>query len=161
MKRFTFRFQRILEIKERIEDARRAELGEATAVLNRETEQLSALFETQATYQNMSGLPVHQRVDMGLLGVSARYTERLKGEIQEQIGQLEKIKAVVENKRQKLLEATRERRVYEVLKERAEETHRRETNRRERMQLDEVGEQLYARRRSDRVEVEAKELRDA
>ena len=144
-----------------MEDARRAELGEATAVLNRRTEQLSSLFETQVTYQNMSDLPVHQRVDMGLLGVSASYTERLKGEIQEKIEQLEKIKAVVENKRQKLLEATRERRVYEVLKERAEETHRRETNRRERMQLDEVGEQLYARRRSDRVEVEAKELRDA
>ena len=144
-----------------MEDARRAELGEATAVLNRRTEQLSSLFETQVTYQNMSDLPVHQRVDMGLLGVSASYTERLKGEIQEKIEQLEKIKAVVENKRQKLLEAARERRVYEVLKERAEETHRRETNRRERMQLDEVGEQLYARRRSDRVEVEAKELRDA
>ena len=144
-----------------MEDAGRAELGEATAALNREREQLSALYETQATYRNMSGLPVHQRVDTGLLGVSARYTERLKGEVREQIEHIEKIEAVVENKRQKLLEATRERRVYEVLKERAEEEHRREANRRERMQLDEVGEQLYARRGSDRVEIEAKELSDA
>ena len=144
-----------------MEDARRAELGEVTAALNRETEQLSALYETQDTYQKIGGLPVHQRVDTSLLGVIARYTERLKGEIHEQIEHLEKIEAVVENKRQKLLEATRERRVYEVLKERAEEAHRREANRRERMQLDEVGEQLYARRGSDRVKIEAKELRDA
>ena len=144
-----------------MEDAGRAELGEVMAALNREREQLSALYETQATYQNMGGLPVHQRVDTGLLGVSARYTERLKGEVHEQIEHIEKIEAVVENKRQKLLEATRERRVYEVLKERAEEAHRREANRRERMQLDEVGEQLYARRGSDRVEIEAKELSDA
>ena len=144
-----------------MEDAGRAELGEVTAVLNREREQLSALYETQATYRNMSSLPVHQRVDTGLLGVSARYTERLKGEVREQIEHIEKIEAVVENKRQKLLEATRERRVYEVLKERAEEAHRREANRRERMQLDEVGEQLHARRGSDRVEIEAKESRDA
>ena len=43
MKRFTFRFQRILEIKERIEEARRAELGEVTAALNRERQQLLAL----------------------------------------------------------------------------------------------------------------------
>ena len=161
MKRFTFRFQRILEIKERIEDARRAELGEVMAVLNREMEQLSTLYETQATYQNMGDLPVDKRVDTSLLGVSARYTERLKGEIHEQIEHLEKIEAVVENKRQKLLEATRERRVYEVLKERAEKAHRREANRREQIQLDEVGEQIYVRRKSDRVEIEAKELRDA
>ena len=144
-----------------MEYAGRAELGEVTAALNREREQLSALYETQATYRNVGGLPVHQRVDTGLLGVSARYTERLKGEVREQIEHIEKIEAVVENKRQKLLEATRERRVYEVLKERAEEAHRREANRRERMQLDEVGEQLYARRGSDRVEIEAKEIRDA
>ena len=144
-----------------MEDAGRAELGEVTAALNREREQLSELYETQATYRNMGGLTVHQRVDTGLLGVSARYTERLKGEVREQIEHIEKIEAVVENKRQKLLEATRERRVYEVLKERAEEAHRREANRRERMQLDEVGEQLYARRGTDRVEIEAKEIRDA
>ena len=92
-----------------MEDARRAELGEVTAALNREMEQLSALYETQATYRNMGGLPVHQRVDTCLLGVGARYTERLKGEIHEQMEHLEKIEGC-ENKRQKLLEATRERR---------------------------------------------------
>ncbi len=144
-----------------MEDARRAELGEVTAALNREMEQLSALYGTQATYRNMGSFSSEQRVDAGLLGISARYAERLKGEIYEQIEHIKKIEAVVENKRQKLLEATRERRVYEVLKERAEEAHRREANRRERIQLDEVGEQLYARRGSGRVEIEAKELRNA
>jgi len=144
-----------------MEDARRAELGEVTAALNREMEQLSALHGTQATYRNMGSFSGEQRVDAGLLGISARYAERLKGEIYEQIEHIKKIEAVVENKRQKLLEATRERRVYEVLKERAEEAHRREANRRERIQLDEVGEQLYARRGSGRVEIEAKELRNA
>ena len=144
-----------------MEDARRAELGEVTAALNREMEQLSALYGTQATYRNMGSFSSEQRVDAGLLGISARYAERLKGEIYEQIEHIKKIEAVVENKRQKLLEATRERRVYEVLKERAEEAHRREANRRERIQLDEVGEQLYARRGSGRVKIEAKELRNA
>ena len=144
-----------------MEDARRAELGEVTAALNREMEQLSALYGTQATYRNMGSFSSEQRVDAGLLGISARYAERLRGDIDEQIEHIKKIEAVVENKRQKLLEATRERRVHEVLKERAEEAHRREANRRERIQLDEVGEQLYARRGSGRVEIEAKELRNA
>ena len=60
-----------------MEDAQRAELGEVTAALNREMEQLSALYETQYTYRNMGGFSVHQRVDTSLLRVSARYTERL------------------------------------------------------------------------------------
>ena len=144
-----------------MENARRAELGEVTAALNREKAQLSALYGTQANYRNMGSLSSDQRVDAGLLGISARYAERLKGEIYEQIEHIKKIEAVVENKRQKLLGATRERRVYEALKERAEEEHRREANRRERIQLDEVGEQLYARRGSGRVKIEAKELRNA
>lgn len=144
-----------------MEDARRAELGEVTAVLNREMEQLSALYSTQVTYRGMGSFSTEQRVDAGLLGISARYAERLKGEILEQMEYIKKIEAVVEDKRKKLLEATKERRVYEVLRERAEEAHRREANRRERIQLDEVGEQLYARRGNERVEIEEKELRNA
>ena len=93
LKRFTFRFQRILVIKERMEDARRAELGEVTVALNREMEQLSALYGTQATYRNVGSFSSEQRVDAGLLGISARYAERPKGEIYEQIEHIKKIEA--------------------------------------------------------------------
>jgi flagellar FliJ protein len=161
VKRFTFRFQRILEIKERIEEARRAELGEVTAALNRERQQLLVLQTTRGNYLHMGAPALAQRVDTGLMGIGANYTQRLQREIIEQVQHIEKIEALVENKRQKLLEATRERRVYETLKERAEEAHRREANRRERIQLDEVGEQLYARRGNEREEFERKEFRDA
>ena len=157
MKRFTFRFQRILEIKERVEDARRAELGEVLAALNREVEQLAAMRATQNAYRHMGGFSPAQRVDAGLLGIGAHYAQRLEREIDEQQQHVRKIEAIAENKRQKLSEATRERRVYEVLKERAEEAHRREANRQERIQLDEIGEQLYARRGNERAELEAEE----
>ena len=154
MKRFNFRFQRILEIKERIEDARRAELGEVMAVLNKETDQLNALRQTLDSYRLAGRSLPSARINTPLLGINASYLLRLEREIGEQLAHIERIQTVVEDKRQNLLEATRERRVYEILKERAEEAHKNEVNRQERIQLDEIGEQLYARRGSGRVEPE-------
>ena len=93
-----------------------------------------------------------QRVDPALLGINASYLLRLQREIGEQREHLDRVESVVEDKRGKLLEATRDRRVYEILKERAEEEHRREVVRQERIQLDEIGEQLYIRRGSPDAE---------
>ena len=155
MKRFGFRFQRILEIKERIEEARRAELGEVMVVLNRELEQLAAMRGTLNSYRRAGYSQPAARVDAQLLGISASYNLRLEREIGEQLEHVRRIEVVVEDKRKKLLEATRERRVYEILKERAQEAHRREFNRQERIQLDEIGEQLYARREGEHRELDA------
>ena len=136
-----------------MEDARRAELGEVTAALNREMEQLSALYGTQATY--LGSFSSEQRVDAGLLGISARYAERLKGEIYEQIEHIKKIEAVVENKRQKAVGGYARAPGIRSVKRARRGRHRREANRRERIQLDEVGE-YFTRRGSGRVEIEAK-----
>ncbi|MFT5087881.1 MAG: flagellar FliJ protein [Candidatus Latescibacterota bacterium] len=155
MKRFGFRFQRILEIKESIEDARRAELGEVMAVRNRELDQLEAMRGTLNSYRRAGPTFLAARVDAPLLGISASYNLRLEREIGEQLEHVRRIEVVVEDKRKNLLEATRERRVYEILKERAEEAHRSEVNRQQRIQLDEIGEQLYARRENERAKLDA------
>ena len=148
MKRFIFRFQRLLELKERIEDQCKAELGEAMTEFNRELDQLGKLERSFGAYRRAAlGLP-DQRVDVGLLDVNASYFLRLQREIGEQREHLEQMGSVVEDKRGKLLEAARQRRMYEILQERAEEEYQREAMRQERIQLDEIGEQLYVRRGS-------------
>ncbi len=148
MKRFNFRFQRLLELKERIEDQCKAELGEAMAVFNRELDQLGELERSFGAYHRAAlGLP-DQRVDAALLGVNSSYLLRLQREIGEQREHLDQIGSVVEDKRGKLLEAARQRRMYEILQERAQEEYQREAMRQERIQLDEIGEQLYVRRGS-------------
>ncbi len=155
MKRFSFRFQRILEIKERFEDARRAELGEVMAVFNREVDQLNAMQQTLSSYRLAGGSLPAARIDAPLLTINTSYLLRLQREIGEQLDHLKRIEAVVEDKRQNLLAATREKRTYEVLKERAAEAHKSETNRQQRIELDEIGQQLYARRRSERAGADA------
>ena len=152
MRRFDFRFQRLLELKERSEDQRKAELGEVTAVYNREYTKLVELQQSFGAYRRASLALPDQRVDPAHLGITASYLLRLQREIGEQREHLDRVESVVEDKRAKLLQATRERRVYEILKERAEEEHRREVVRQERIQLDEIGEQLYIRRGSPDAE---------
>ena len=152
MRRFDFRFQRLLELKARSEDQRKAALGEVIAVYNRERAKLGELQQSFGVYRRAALALPDQRVDPALLGINASYLLRLQREIGEQHEHLDRVESVVEDKRGKLLEATRERRVYEILKERAEEEHRREVVRQERIQLDEIGEQLYIRRGSPDAE---------
>lgn len=152
MRRFDFRFQRVLDLKESVEEARKAALGEVTAVLNRERELLARMRQSRRQYQQAGNNLPKSRLHPPLLGLNASYLLRLEREIGEQLGHIRRVEAMVEDRRQKLMEATKERRVFEILKEKAWDTHQREAKRQERIQLDEIGEQLYARRGSEGAE---------
>jgi flagellar FliJ protein len=143
VKRFNYRFQRILELKERIEEARKAELGEAVAVLNQEQASLEQLMRTQETYQHLEQPAAPCPVN--LLGLNANYVLRLQREVLIQLERIEGIQRVVDERRSNLIEATKEKRVYEVLRERAESEYKLQRKRYEQEQLDEVGGQLYLR----------------
>ena len=145
MRRFNFRFQRILEIKERMEEVRKIALGEVIAVLNQEQDRLAELQQTQKLYRQASQSLPDVQLDASLLSLNDSYLLRLQREIQEQLERVHQVEEAVEAKRLELMKATKERRVYESLKERAVEDYQREQKRRERIFLDEVGEQLYMR----------------
>jgi len=153
MKRFNFRFQRILKIKERMEEARKIALGKVIAVLNLEQERLADLEQTRMLYRQGGQELLALQLDPSLLSLNVSYLQRLQREIQEQRMRIQQVEKAVEEKRQELMEATKERRVYEILKERAVEDYRREQKRQERIMLDEVGGQLYMRRESQNSEV--------
>lgn len=145
MRRFAFRFQRVLELRLSIEEARKAALGEVLAVLHREQQALADLVDTRRRYQEaarqLPGTPVHP----GLLSLSAAYLLRLQRQVEEQREHISRVEQVVEERRRKLTEATRDRRVFEILKEKAWEAHARDERRRQARQLDEVGQQLHLR----------------
>ena len=152
MRRFGFRFQRVLDLKESLEEARKIALGEVIAVLNREQELLSRMRQTRQQYQQAGGRLPKSQLHPSLLGLNVSYLLRLEREIGEQLEHIRRVEAIVEDRRQKLIEATKERRVFEILKEKAWGTHQRAAKRQERIQLDEIGEQLYVRRGSEGAE---------
>lgn len=152
MRRFDFRFQRILGLKASVEEARKIALGEVIAILNREQELLARMRQTRQQYQQAGNSLPRSRLQPSLLGLNVSYLQRLEREIGEQQVHIRRVEAMVEDRRRKLVQATKERRVFEILKEKAWEAHQREAKRQERIQLDEVGEQLYARRGSEGAE---------
>lgn len=149
MKRFSFRFQRLLEIKLRVEEVRRGALGQAMAALQAEREALQALERRRVEYRqkeaaDRAGMPVET------LRQGVHYDLRLRREIGELAQRMRQLEAVIEERRDQLVEATRQRRVYEILREQAAAEHNRRQKRQERIDLDEIGERLHLRRGSER-----------
>ncbi|MEW6756144.1 MAG: flagellar export protein FliJ [Candidatus Latescibacterota bacterium] len=155
MRRFTFRFQRVLELRLSIEEARKAALGEAMASLYREQQVLAELEETRRRYQEAARLPPGTPLYPGLLALGAAYLQRLRREMEEQRGHIARAEQVVEDRRRRLAEARRERRVFEILRDKAWGEHLREEKRRQGRQLDEVGQQLYHRQEAAAARYEA------
>jgi flagellar export protein FliJ len=146
VKRLRFRFQRLLEIKERLEGVRQRAMGEALTALTREEEVLENLRQTRHRYRQAAQEQPARALDLGLLLLNLSYDQRLQREILVQDDHLRRAAAKVEEERQRLVAARRERRTYEILKEKAAAQHRRLQQRHAQRQLDEVGEQSYLRR---------------
>ena len=146
MKRLRFRFQRLLEIKERLEGVRQRALGEAMRAASLEQESLEGLQQTQFRYRQAAAGQPARALDVGLLRLNLSYDQRLQREIQDQHARLRQAQLRAEEERQRLVAARRERRTYEILKDKATALHRRLQQHQEQRQMDEVGEQGYLRR---------------
>ena len=141
-----FRFQRILELKERVEQTRKAALGEAVAAMEVQRGQLASLVDAKKMHTAAPRAESGKAVDAGLLALDASYGQRLEREIGEQFEEVRQSDVVVDERRTHLLAASKERRVFEILKERVVNEYRRERRRQEKIELDETGAKLHQRR---------------
>lgn len=160
MRRFDFRYQPVLQTKARLEDAEKAGLGEAMGAWHRHLQQLEGLLRTRAHHVQATRKLVQAHLEPGLLAMHAGYLERLDDEIAAQRQRLGQAQHVVDERRARLVEARRQRRVYEILRDNAWHQHRREDRRQQQLHLDEAGERLQARQGRDPVEAEYQEAGD-
>ena len=155
MRRMHFRFQRILELKERVEEARKAALGESVAVLEHERQQLAGMQQLRLDNGAASEQRAQIAGDASLMRLGVDYGQRLERELLEQQKRVRQAQTVVDERRSELIESTKERRVFEVLKDRVATEYQREQRRQERILLDEAGKQIHLRR--DEQLLEARE----
>ena len=141
-----FRFQRILELKERVEEARKGALGQSVAVLEHEKQQLEGLRQLRVDSGAASDLRTQLAGDASLMRLGFAYGQRLEREMLEQQQRVNQAEVVADERRRELIDATVERRVFEVLKERVATEYRREQRRQERILLDEAGKQIHLRK---------------
>lgn len=146
MRQFQFRFQRVYELKERMEDVRRAALGDAVSSLEAEREELRRLDGERGDRREASRGETGQVLHPGLLALASNFGLRLERESGEQNEQVRLAQTVADEKREELMEATRDRKVFEILRDRAAAAHRKKAQRHELRTLDEIGGQLHHRK---------------
>lgn len=144
--KFKFRLATLLRIREATRDQRRGALAEAYRVdelLRGQLEQNENELEQLKSHCRRVVGPGEVNVDR--LAEAQRYELTLRRQEAHILRQREAVAHEIERRRQALIEADREVRVLEKLREKQAESHRREEEYREAKRLDEVAQQQTMR----------------
>lgn len=137
MKRFKFRLQRILDIREQIRDEARQELGRRNAVLAHEESILEGL-ESELLRLNAGENGIVTASELLLTGAYAQRIEKL---IEQQALKVEEARKAVVEAQERYIQANKEAKALEMLKDKRRAEYDHEVLKEEINQLDEVATQ--------------------
>ncbi len=141
MAHFVFRLATLLKVREATRDERREELGkahEAEAILNERKQELDRESREAAAWQSGGSMIGSINVDRLLGGI--RYELVLDAQRQVLAQQEEQLQAEIERRRQNLVEADREVRVLEKLRERQLEEYEHQELLKQQKEMDEIAQ---------------------
>ncbi len=136
MRRFEFSLQKVLDYRQRREEQAISAFAEAQAKLMHEQAVLRKLLIDREECLRRS--PRHQHLEVEMLGVEQTYLSALEGRIEAQRERVAEAEKVLEEKRQALMQAQRERKALERLREKHHEQWRQEMLRIEQKALDDL-----------------------
>ncbi|HID95620.1 MAG TPA: flagellar export protein FliJ [Candidatus Latescibacteria bacterium] len=138
MKRFNFRLQKIMEFRQHKEEAGERELALAKTELGREETKLLRLNHKRDGCRKEILKKNNSKVDVPEILVHYTYLSKLAKEISAQTIQVDKLKDNVEEKRRILLELFKEKKILEALRERDYASYRKDSEKKEQDQMDEL-----------------------
>jgi len=128
VKRFRFNLEKVLELRQHHEQEAKNELGRAISILTAIENNIkqNALLHNQAAKERFTGINAPN--NNGILSMLAwdNYILRLEQEAQRLMEEAAQAELVVEEKRALYLEASRELKVMEKLREKREQEYRKE-----------------------------------
>jgi flagellar FliJ protein len=128
VKRFRFNLEKVLELRQYREQEAKNELGHAISILNAIENNIkqNALVHIRAVQERFTGINAAE--DNGVLSMLAwdNYILRLEQEAQRLMEEAAQAELVVEERRNQYLEASRELKVMEKLREKREKEYRKE-----------------------------------
>jgi len=146
MAKFQFRFQTLLGHHRRVEDQRQRDLAQHLRTRMILHDQIRDMQDTiRDSKQSMAGGLVG-KVDLTSVGQFARYSGHAAQRARQIVVKLAGLEKQVEEARQALLDASKQRKALELLRDKHEAQWRYEQNRRETNELDELATTRYARR---------------
>ena len=143
---FRFRFQSVLNYRRHQAEKAEMELARAQQLLAEAEESLEILKANQKTALQNLARCLHQGLDGTRLHLWRLYLTDLETRIDQQIQKVEALTRAVTAFREKLLEATRKKKVLEKLWSHEQEAWRHSEDRREEKELGEIAVQSVARR---------------
>lgn len=136
MKKYSFRLQRVLDIKNVMQKVRERELAKALTALEIEEKLLEEQKKTRSIYQD----EVRGKRSMTVYEMRfySMYFTFLQDEIENQLHKISARENEVDKSKKNLTEAYREKKVIENLKSRSKQEYSREYDKEEQFQNDEI-----------------------
>jgi len=146
MATFTFRYQTLLDHRQRLEDEAQRDLAKHLRTRSILHDQLRGEQDTIVrSKRELTGVLVG-KVDLSAVAQFARYHGSVAVRARQIVARLAQLEPQIAAARQRLLDATRHRKALELLRDRHLDQWRREQDRREANELDDMTTQRYARR---------------
>ncbi len=143
MAKFIFNMQGLLNIKEKLEEQTKTEYGKALAKLEQEKSILLNLKNKKQENILSFRESINKGVKPNYIDNINKYISFIDKKIEEQMQNINKVKEIVEEKRLALLEAMKERKVLETLKEKEKENYFKEELKNEQKIIDEIVSYKY------------------
>lgn len=138
MKKFSFKLDSLLNVRKKREELVIQELAEAQMAENRINGQINDTRNTIALMIEESKSYLKSSINVESLLLSRNYIEFLKRKLSELEAELEKAKQKTLKIKEKLAEAVKERKIIETLKEKQFAQYKKEYNKQDNAQMDEI-----------------------
>lgn len=151
MKKFRFRLQKVMEVKEEVEKQRMLELVEAKKCVSQEKEELERLqIRNRECWEKIEERKTEDRINPVEMNLYYCYLRKLGNEIDLQNNRVQDAENEMEKRRRILLDASKERKILEKLKERKYTAYRSEMLKMEQDFFDDIANTKHSRGRESR-----------
>lgn len=138
MQKFRFKLEKILDLKQREEDKRQAEFKEAQVTYEQENEKLKILKKKCGLYRKGYHEAQLGRIEIEQVKFYQRYIYQLEDQIEREILQLKILGDRLNTAQENLLEAVKEKKKLEKLREKHIEDYGKMLKKYEQQQIDEI-----------------------
>lgn len=136
--KFVYKMENVLKVKEQIENTRKQEFSLAQGKLTIEENKLKELKKRLRIYEQELKEATSNKIDVNLLRRLGESINISREQIKAQIVQVEVAKKNLELAQQRLADAVKERKIQDILKEKAFEEFKLEISAQEMKEIDEV-----------------------
>ncbi|UCC43441.1 MAG: flagellar export protein FliJ [Candidatus Zixiibacteriota bacterium] len=138
MKKFKFRLESLLKVKEHLERERQKEHAAARERVAHQQDRLSEIDAQRQTTVKQQRQRLTGDISVADLLVCSRFLVKLKSNTLEGTEILRGLEAEADKSRDRLIDASRQKKIYEKLRERQREKHLEEMKRLENKEIDEI-----------------------